>query len=222
MVASVDFVRAAWRIELPPAKKAVLIALADCVDAPSRIAWPSVALLERMTGWGERTVQRSLRELEHAGLTKARGKTYGGRGNTTRWELLFEPSVGGTASDVPDGKGVTGTPMQGEKGAALTPFEGHGASERVTGGPKRVSGSARLIGDPPETQIHHRAHAREDSGPASPVSTDLTAHGSPGRSFLLSLLRSGSALPPGLEHLEAGLRAELDAPTASDPEAEPR
>ena len=48
----------------PPAKKMVLLAVADHADHDGDNAWPSIARLGRMVGNEPRSVQRHLRELE--------------------------------------------------------------------------------------------------------------------------------------------------------------
>ena len=57
----------AWEIELPMAQKFVLIALADMADE-SFSCFPGQRKLSSMTGAGERTVRRALKELEETGL----------------------------------------------------------------------------------------------------------------------------------------------------------
>ena len=60
---------ALWDMSFPPTDKLVLLALADCANDEG-LAWPSIATLARKTGCSERTVQRSLRAAEVAGLVR--------------------------------------------------------------------------------------------------------------------------------------------------------
>lgn len=62
---------ACWMLEMPPAAKAVLISLADNANDHGE-CWPSVGYIARRTCLAERTVQRSIRWLEEAGLLKAK------------------------------------------------------------------------------------------------------------------------------------------------------
>ena len=58
---------ACWPLFLPATEKVVLISLADQANDEGE-CWPSVGTICRRTCLGERTVQRSLRELEARGL----------------------------------------------------------------------------------------------------------------------------------------------------------
>lgn len=66
---SVRVMSQVWELDLPAFEKLVLLALADCANDEG-LAWPSIATLRRKTNAGERTVQRSLRSLEAAGLLR--------------------------------------------------------------------------------------------------------------------------------------------------------
>lgn len=68
----------AWDQRVPPNAKLVLMALADHAHDDGTNAWPSVALLARKTGYGERQVQRILAELVNTGLIRV--QTPGGKG----------------------------------------------------------------------------------------------------------------------------------------------
>jgi len=222
-VRSVDYVRAAYDIELKPAPKAVLIALCDCVDAQSALAWPSVQRLERMTGWSERTVQQALHVLTREGLIKARGRTYGGRGNTTRWEVLITPASytdqhPAQESDHPE-KGAGAAPITDGKGAGAAPFDMSSPAQRVQVVRQRVQESARLLEthqdpDPPRTRVRAREGQSESAaptGPAAPVAFDLASLSPTQRAQLREDLRRLGSLPGPLAALEPELRAELEA-----------
>lgn len=218
---SVAYLRAAWRIALPPAPKAVLIALADLVDFQSRLAWPSVETLVRMTGWSERSVQQALKKLVDEQLIKSHGKTYGGRGKATQWELLFTMDIGKGAGAAPfkGGNPAGAAPFTGddENPAGAAPFSPESEAERAQQASLNPAGGALnpAGGAPPhlptKTQDPPRARAREGhseppaaaDGASQPELTDG------GREFLLSQIAQGAALPPPYRHLESELREEL-------------
>lgn len=58
--------QAAFDSDVPPTERLVLLALADAANDTGR-CWPSVPTLMKKTGLSERTVQRSLSELESMG-----------------------------------------------------------------------------------------------------------------------------------------------------------
>lgn len=66
---SIELMSGVWKMDLPTFEKLVLLALADCANDEG-LCWPSIATLERKTNAGRRTVQRSIRALESAGILK--------------------------------------------------------------------------------------------------------------------------------------------------------
>lgn len=64
---SVRVMADAWGVTLPPVQKLVLLKLADCANDEGRNAFPAVATIAADCGISDRTVQRTLRELEAAG-----------------------------------------------------------------------------------------------------------------------------------------------------------
>ena len=58
-----------WEMPFPPTDKLVFLALADCANDEG-LAWPSIATIARKSGVSERTVQRSIRSGEKAGLIR--------------------------------------------------------------------------------------------------------------------------------------------------------
>ena len=58
-----------WEMSFPPTDKLVFLALADCANDEG-LAWPSIATIARKSGVSERTVQRSIRVGELAGLIR--------------------------------------------------------------------------------------------------------------------------------------------------------
>jgi hypothetical protein len=72
----------------PPGCDLVLpLALADQADHSGNNIFPGVALLARMTGLSERTVQRGLTALETNGWLQVVGFRNGGRSRATRWRI---------------------------------------------------------------------------------------------------------------------------------------
>lgn len=64
---SVHIVSQVWSLSLPPVQKLVLLKMADCANDEGGNAFPSVARVAAECGVSDRTVQRTLRELEAAG-----------------------------------------------------------------------------------------------------------------------------------------------------------
>ena len=60
-------IMAAWETPFPPTEKLVLVCLVQHINPKTATAWPSVSRLCRLTGLGNRTVQRALARLESAG-----------------------------------------------------------------------------------------------------------------------------------------------------------
>src|SRR5258708_30391836 len=65
----------------------VCLALADQADHWGNNIFPGVALLAKMTGLSERTVQRALSALEANGWLQVVGYRNGGRSPATRWRV---------------------------------------------------------------------------------------------------------------------------------------
>lgn len=60
---------ACWDLEMPSTQKFVLVSLADQAN-DAGICWPSVSLIQRRTGLGERTIQDAFKWLsDHGALT---------------------------------------------------------------------------------------------------------------------------------------------------------
>lgn len=78
----------------------LLLAIADNADHDGRNAWPSIATLVRKTRLSERTIQRTVKELEAGGhIELIRG---GGRGNTHLFRVLMEPRQPDTPPEPPE------------------------------------------------------------------------------------------------------------------------
>lgn len=58
-----------WKLDMHSTKKFVLIALCDCANDQGE-CYPSVANLVKKTGFGERTVQAAISELEREGFLR--------------------------------------------------------------------------------------------------------------------------------------------------------
>ena len=77
-------------LKLPPAPKAVLLALAFRADI-NQECWPSQARIAQDTGLSERTVRRHLQRLEASGLIKRKKRfSDDGRQLSDRYVLLFQ------------------------------------------------------------------------------------------------------------------------------------
>ena len=78
---SIDATRWAWRQEVAPTRKLVLLSLADRADE-QHACYPYVSRLERDTGLNRETVMSAVRELEQLGLLMVERQK--GRGNRYR------------------------------------------------------------------------------------------------------------------------------------------
>lgn len=71
---SVTVMGLVWATKLPPTQKLVLLAYADFADDDGRSIWPSIGRMAWKTGCSERTIQRTTRDLEAAGILRVVGK----------------------------------------------------------------------------------------------------------------------------------------------------
>lgn len=115
---SVKLMALVWELELSTFEKLVMLALADCANDDGE-CWPSVATLSRKTGAAERTVQRSLRSLEQAGLLKT--ITVAGRGN----RYWLNPRHSGTPATQSPVTETTQTP------ATVAPHPRHSGTQTI-------------------------------------------------------------------------------------------
>ena len=120
---SVTVMAEVWRLDLPPLRKMVLLAIADHAHDDGTKAFPGVARIVYKTGISRRAVQQHLRVLEEAGLLVATAHGRGGRGMATEYRV----DTGKGASLAPFGEWVKGADHDGKgasgvvKGAAGAP-----------------------------------------------------------------------------------------------------
>lgn len=134
---SVTVMAEVWRLDLPLAEKAVLLALADHAHDDGTKSYPGNARLIYKTGLSETTLHRVLRVLKDTGLIVATAHEKGGRGRATEYRVVT--SAGVRLPDFADWKAARG------KGAdSTTDSEG----ERVPSEAERVPDEAlKGIGD---------------------------------------------------------------------------
>ena len=60
---SVKIMGQVWDLDMPPNKKFVLLAYADHADHAGNNVFPSVAMISRKTGYGERQIKRIKQDL---------------------------------------------------------------------------------------------------------------------------------------------------------------
>lgn len=154
-------------------RKSIVVALADHASHDGGSVFPSVALLARKTEYSERTVQRTLRDLEQIGIIEV--VSAGGQGpkDTREWRFnmhLLRALAAGTAKIVDD-MGDSESPLEGD---SLTPLSGL----RVTGFDLRVTESTPK-GDSSDTRTikNHQnepscAGARATQGAARPLGSE--------------------------------------------------
>lgn len=129
-----------------PKRKAVAVALADHASHDGTKVFPSVALIAKKVEFSERTVQRTLRELEALGVLVVVSPGGAGPKDTREWyfdlHLLRDLAAGHAV--IRENKGDSVTPLEGD---CLSPLE----VVRVTEPALRVTdGTAK--GDSPVTR----------------------------------------------------------------------
>jgi DNA-binding MarR family transcriptional regulator len=65
---SVKWIEAAFKVDVTPSQKLVLLVLANHADHDGHNAWPSVRTMCSKSSLSERSVHRTLRELRDCGL----------------------------------------------------------------------------------------------------------------------------------------------------------
>lgn len=83
---SFKLVSKAMRLDLPRGEKAVLLCLCDFANGEGD-AYPSLATISAVIGYGIRQIQRMLRELESKKIIKLVNSGRGGRGKTRYYRI---------------------------------------------------------------------------------------------------------------------------------------
>jgi hypothetical protein len=86
---------AVFKLEIPATQKLVLLAMADHAHNDGTGCYPSVGRLARKTSLSIRGVQTTLRRLEKAGFIVPQGKSKGGSGVTTEYNLTLQQGAAG-------------------------------------------------------------------------------------------------------------------------------
>ena len=76
-----------WDTDLKPTLRFVLLAYADHADHEGKSIFPSIKLVSNKTGFSERTIQSSTRELEQMGYLIPDGQ---GPMGTNRWKIPLD------------------------------------------------------------------------------------------------------------------------------------
>lgn len=105
---SVKIMGIVWDLDLPQNEKFVLLAYADHADHDGRNIFPAIATIAKKTGYSERSVQRTTKELEEKGYLIADGK--GPRG-TNKWKFGRGDILSGVTSEA---QGVTFETKRGD------------------------------------------------------------------------------------------------------------
>lgn len=96
-----------WELPLPRDQKFVLLAYADHASHDGTNMYPSVSLVARKTGYGERAVQKITRALQRLGWLVADGR---GPMRTNRWRFPVERLVEGEPAAAPTSGASTPRP----------------------------------------------------------------------------------------------------------------
>ena len=143
-----------------PKRKALAIALADHARDDGTSVYPSIRHLVNKTEWGERTVQRTLRDLEGLGVLVCIDA--GGKGPKDTREYAFNmPKLSAMAAGSDVVKGVRQAPIEDDKGDQQTPIKGVCETPidelRVSNSQLRVStGTNKGVHQTPEPSLNHR------------------------------------------------------------------
>lgn len=179
----------AWRIELPPLQKAVLLALADLANGRFE-CWPGQRRLAEMTGYTDRSVRSALVELVSRGLVsrETRARSNGSRSSdryTLHVDLALVPDVTQhgdelTAIDASEttepeqaftsegAEGASGTPSDTPQTPRKELPEG---AEGASGGPrKELPGKGTSQKEPTQVNL---VNARERASDPEPLDLSL-------------------------------------------------
>jgi hypothetical protein len=91
-----DFRRSLRGASLTPTERVVAVELSEYSGIGKAIVWPAVDTLAENCGVHRATVIRALNGLQSKGFAAAIGSRAGGRGHTTRWQLLVKGRTGDT------------------------------------------------------------------------------------------------------------------------------
>ncbi|GBD22997.1 hypothetical protein HRbin29_00647 [bacterium HR29] len=152
--------------DLTANQRLVLVALLRFADERGE-CFPAVATLASRTGLSERTVQRTLRELEKLGLVAVEERR--GRTRTSTYRLCLEA-----------GKGVTVTPFEGPKRCQGDGEKVSGATKKgVSGDRKRCHSDTLTAYELPRKEEGRakRAPASSSKSSASPSKEELMQRG---------------------------------------------
>ena len=90
---SIALMSRAWELDIPQAEKFVLLCLCDFANDEGE-CWPAVARVAQKCSVGERTVQRSIRNLAAKGIVRI--EEGGGRKNCNKYRIInldYEPET---------------------------------------------------------------------------------------------------------------------------------
>lgn len=184
---------AAWKLDLPPTEKAVLVAMVDHARDDGSHCYPSIERIAAKTGFGQRAVQSAINRLRARGILVVVAYERGGRGHATEYQIdlskgalaaFFMADKGardapiGREKDAPGApireKGVSAAPFDGEKGAHDAPIGGEkGASDDTKGAPGAQKGASDDVKGAPrapqplEPSIQPSENHQEDAAPAA-------------------------------------------------------
>lgn len=138
---SIDLMSVAWTLDLPPAQKVVLVAMADHASNDGTRCYPSVERIAAKTGLSERTVQSAIMELRRAGILSVVAHEHGGRGHATEYSI--DVSKGAVHAFFTDKKDATDAPFTDTKDATVAPIRGvKGATSALKGANSALKGAA--------------------------------------------------------------------------------
>ena len=129
---SIEALSWVWKQNLPPTHKLVLLAIADHSDQDG-VCWPGIRGLAKKTGLSERTINRTLAEIEMPGMVIIEKRTDSSGRNLSNVYIL------GIPHEIPatDGGRVTGC----HPGVSKAAGEGDRVSPKGDGvSPRRVTG----------------------------------------------------------------------------------
>jgi DNA-binding transcriptional MocR family regulator len=82
-------VREAWKLDLPPTEKFVLLAIADFSNDKKGVAWPSQSTIARKTGYTRQTVNRAINRLREKKMIVSSRRSAEGKSTSNEYRITI-------------------------------------------------------------------------------------------------------------------------------------
>jgi DNA-binding transcriptional MocR family regulator len=81
--------REAWKLDLPPTEKFVLLAIADFSNDKKGVAWPSQSTIARKTGYTRQTVNRAINRLREKKMIVSSRRSAEGKSTSNEYRITI-------------------------------------------------------------------------------------------------------------------------------------